>query len=677
VNQALAAALIATVASGALTGAGQTPTAGIAIEGRVVDALTRQPVRGAIVTANLSRAAILPEPAEAVFLTGHDGRFVVRALPAGTIGLHVTKTGYVDSVGDQLTRAQGARKMDIEIGLTPEALISGRVLDQSGDPVEQVTVRAVRKGNETQFDRGESATTDDLGAYLIGKLEAGEYVVGIVAERTATRAHEAVFFTTASRPEDATVVKVSTGAERTGVDFVLHVTASPWLVRAKELPVDDATGGTIAGRVRDADGRGLPRASVVLIRAEGESPAAGTHSDENGRFEFLKIPPGQFRVLASRAGYSTVGGDTADVPPRDAGSVVHLRAAQHVTTVTLTLSKDAAISGTLTDQFGDPLAGGVGLLPADGAPSERYSARANPRGQFRIGGVRPGDYLVIAHQDPHRWPMHMRDESGQERRVALLATYHPGVAERSLAVPITITPNRDLSGMAMVIRPVPVTTIDVTVAVTLPLALGARLEGRVAFEGSSPHPQSVHVSLAPMPPTVGDFARLSADVSVDRGMLEFAIPDIMPGRYFLQGRDRSNPESWVLKSATINGREALDDPVDFASSADLGNVVLTFSDRVTELSGTVTDAAGRPAIRIGVIAFSADARHWRSDSPRVKFASVDRGRYLIRGLPPGDYRLALATPAGTNYAPMLKKLLPNSVPISLTEGERKIQDLRR
>ena len=59
---------------------------------------------------------------------------------------------------------------------------------------------------------------------------------------------------------------------------------------------------------------------------------------------------------------------------------------------------------------------------------------------------------------------------------------------------------------------------------------------------------------------------------------------------------------------------------------------------------------------------------------RISSVTVDaEGRYTLRGLPAGDYRLAAYdpadAPAGDDLALLLKKLLPASVAMTIRLGE--------
>jgi len=81
-----------------------------------------------------------------------------------------------------------------------------------------------------------------------------------------------------------------------------------------------------------------------------------------------------------------------------------------------------------------------------------------------------------------------------------------------------------------------------------------------------------------------------------------------------------------------------------------------------------------------VVAFSADERFWTPQSRRVQAARpATDGRFAFRALPPGDYRLVAVTDVepGQWFDPaFLRQLVGGSVPLSIADGERKVQDLR-
>ena len=136
-----------------------------------------------------------------------------------------------------------------------------------------------------------------------------------------------------------------------------------------------------------------------------------------------------------------------------------------------------------------------------------------------------------------------------------------------------------------------------------------------------------------------------------------------------------------VKSIVVEGREIQQRVIELAPGTELGNVIITLSDQLTELSGSLVDDRGRVPPGAGVIAFTPNSQLWRAGSSLIQSADVDStGRYVIRGLVPGEYRVvAVADRAAVSTAdyPMLfTRLLPAAVTVSLRHGEQKVQDLR-
>jgi hypothetical protein len=130
----------------------------------------------------------------------------------------------------------------------------------------------------------------------------------------------------------------------------------------------------------------------------------------------------------------------------------------------------------------------------------------------------------------------------------------------------------------------------------------------------------------------------------------------------------------------LDGRDLLDGRVEIDPGMNLAGVVITLSDRRTALTGTLQTTAGTPASDVFVVAFSEDEAYWGPAARRVEGVRPDSdGRYAIRDLPPGRYRLAAVLDADENdwYDPaFLKLLLPASIAFTLGEGEQRVQDLQ-
>jgi hypothetical protein len=154
----------------------------------------------------------------------------------------------------------------------------------------------------------------------------------------------------------------------------------------------------------------------------------------------------------------------------------------------------------------------------------------------------------------------------------------------------------------------------------------------------------------------------------------FTLVGVIPGQYTIRAT------GGTMKSAMSGGQDTLDFPLDFSGERDVTDAVLTVTDRVSELSGVLTDGAGKPAVDYSIVVAPSDPRFWRPGSRRVMVTRPDTaGRYLFRSLPPGDYMLAAVTDieVGGQFDPeFLKTLSGNSVRINIMEGGKVTQDVR-
>ena len=142
-----------------ISGAGQAPTraAPSLVLGRVVDATTNRPISGAIVTLFGSAAVPLPSgsgrraSSSPHLMTNGDGQFVARGLRKGTLFVTVTKGGYLNATNAQqrpngsaqpIQVGQGQRITDVEVRMWKHAVLTGTVVDESGEPVVGARVQS-------------------------------------------------------------------------------------------------------------------------------------------------------------------------------------------------------------------------------------------------------------------------------------------------------------------------------------------------------------------------------------------------------------------------------------------------------------------------------------------------------------------------------------------------------
>jgi hypothetical protein len=120
-------------------------------------------------------------------VTSDDGKFEFTGLAAGKYFLQGDKRGYLPGSYDQheqystaVVTGAGIDTENLILRLPPAAYITGKVLDESGDPVRRATVNLYHINHSEGVNRivgGRDATTDDLGAYELGQENPGTYFV--------------------------------------------------------------------------------------------------------------------------------------------------------------------------------------------------------------------------------------------------------------------------------------------------------------------------------------------------------------------------------------------------------------------------------------------------------------------------------------------------------------------
>src|SRR5437660_543318 len=155
----------------------QVPTSALqdmTISGRVVADESGDPVPNARVS--ITSAA----PKVRVVLADNEGRFALSG-PPDRYTVVAVKSGYVTG------EATGTGGQAIEIRLTRAAAISGRVVDEFGDPVPAVSVVAETLSDGASKQVVVSSTqTDDRGEYRLAGLRAGAFIVAVVIPRVTT-----------------------------------------------------------------------------------------------------------------------------------------------------------------------------------------------------------------------------------------------------------------------------------------------------------------------------------------------------------------------------------------------------------------------------------------------------------------------------------------------------------
>jgi protocatechuate 3,4-dioxygenase beta subunit len=307
------------------------PAATGRISGRVTAEGTNAPIAGArVMVFPMMRRGAPPTGPMAIppqGLTDQDGRFVFNGLAPGEYRVDVQKTGFASSM-DPTTRprtytvAAGQALDNIGIVLQKGAVISGKVLDQKGEPVTDAQVMALRRitppGASTAAPRlvptpmQGPQMTNDIGEYRVAGLAPGEYFIaasprtmgfaGPGAASTTGKGGGTPTTTTTYYPGTADqvgaqAITVAAGAEVSNIVFTLQ-----------SVPAY-----RISGLVVDENGAPIAHAMVMLMNDPRSGmmfmgPHGNAQTGDDGRFSIGDVTPGAYRLNASVPMMMTSGG---------------------------------------------------------------------------------------------------------------------------------------------------------------------------------------------------------------------------------------------------------------------------------------------------------------------------------------------------------------------------------
>ena len=158
----------------------------------------------------------------------------------------------------------------------------------------------------------------------------------------------------------------------------------------------------------------------------------------------------------------------------------------------------------------------------------------------------------------------------------------------------------------------------------------------------------------------------------------FTLDGVSVGTHLV--RPNGGLRGWNLRAVTVDGRDVTDTPIAIRSGQKLGNVAITFTDKVNEINGSVVDTQSNPVTEYTVLAFSTNTAVWRAQSRQIATARPDQtGMFKIRNLPPGDYYVVTVDPSeqGEWFDPAyLEQHRGGAVRLTLGEGDVKTQDFR-
>jgi uncharacterized protein (DUF2141 family) len=551
--------------------------------------------------------------------TDTQGRFAFAALPAGRYSLSVSKASHVSATYGQHRPGSGrpgtpiqladGQQFEARLQLPRGGAITGAVVDEHAETTAGIQVRAMRyvmQSGQRTLQTAGNGTTDDRGIFRIFGLQPGEYVVCATPRGT-----------------------VGTDMDRmqTEMEAIRR--------RAETLAQRDAT-----------------EARAMLDRVT-----------------FLQT---QLNVDEQATGYAPVCFPGTPTPANASVVTLGLGEERGAVDFQLQLVPLARIEGSVMNPTGTSLQNvQVSLMTAaDVSSFDRRTARPDAEGRFRMSGVPPGQYTLVARANVGPPPGVVRTavpglpQAGQAKVVEMSLARAPAEQVRLWSMMDVSIDGRNLTNVLLSLQP------------------GMTVSGQVVFDGTTQQPPTdltrARVNLMPFNPTPSMRAvATNASGRVDSAG-RFTIPNVMPGRYRLSGS--SGATGWFVESAVVAGQDTVDFPVEIRANQNVTGASITFTDRQTEFTGVVVNERNEPVSDYTIVVYAADSRYWTGLSRRIQTSRPGTdGRFTFRNLPPGDYRLATVfdPEPGAWFDPAYLQQLDGSARrLTLTAGEKKVQDIR-
>ena len=204
--------------------------------------------------------------------------------------------------------------------------------------------------------------------------------------------------------------------------------------------------GEIRGRVTDADtGEPLRRARVSLSCAD-QSVSRAVRSNLEGRFVFDRLPACRWSMSVSKPSYLTLA--YGQMRPSESSRLIELADGQTIEKLDMALPRGGVITGRVTDDLGEPVAGISVWAMRRGYSSSEGRRRPMPvgnggetddLGRYRLSGLAAGTYVVGTSFTPWFW---FSPENGP----TFVPTYYPGTPHVEEAQAVTVQTGRERAG---------------------------------------------------------------------------------------------------------------------------------------------------------------------------------------------------------------------------------------
>ncbi|MCC6365480.1 MAG: carboxypeptidase regulatory-like domain-containing protein [Bryobacterales bacterium] len=281
------------------------------IAGIVRNAVTGEPLRKAEVM--LMRVEPRNPQPPARTSTNAEGRFAMKAIEPGQYRLSVTRNGFVRSEygarkpgslmgGTTLSLSKGQTLDTIEFRLSPHSVITGRIVDEDGDPVMGASVQLVRpryfQGRKQMLPMS-NAMTNDLGEYRLFGVAPGKYYLSVTGRQSY---NYAVDRTASSKPEEGYAPTYYPGVENIASATQLNVPLGR-AIQGVDVTLRKTLTFRVKGKVTGAPS-GSNRPVMISLTAKDEDMLSGmprmmsSANRQNGEFELSGVRLGSYVLQA-------------------------------------------------------------------------------------------------------------------------------------------------------------------------------------------------------------------------------------------------------------------------------------------------------------------------------------------------------------------------------------------
>jgi protocatechuate 3,4-dioxygenase beta subunit len=378
------------------------------VEGVVLKRATGQPIASAHVQLALGISNQVATQAYGA-ITDAEGRFSIAEMPPGYYTVNVERTGFIQGIGKEMMRGTsvelrpGEHRIGWKLEMSPLVMIAGRVVNQYGDPVQNIQIEPLEEGQNSHFDTVYSGffhikMTDERGQFRLFTPPGKYYLVAapvgrgyrgpaeIRTDGTQILVYDPTYYPSSPDTTSAKMVEAKPDDNITGLVIQIR----------SDSPVNDLTvSGTITG---------IPAGSQANIAYRyGTSPgqfsmggSSGVGPD--GKF-LINLHPGYVRLSARCVSGDTVlQSEPVEIhlePPGSTNIQLTLNQATYATVEgNVEIIGDSSAASPARKIMVHLAAVDLSMAPAPG------QTEVDSDGAFRLKGISPGRYSLSIYNIP-------------------------------------------------------------------------------------------------------------------------------------------------------------------------------------------------------------------------------------------------------------------------------------